>query len=487
MKIKLLFVLILYGFYSRAQSGISWQMTMNIAANTYNNEHPRIVMDGKGNPLVIWGNSSTKKVMFTRWNGTAFTTPIALNPSNMPLFSASWAGPDIASKGDTVYIVFKQSPEDTNHIFILRSFNGGQSFATPVRVDFIGSYQSRFPTITTDLNGNPIVAFMKFDANFTKSRWVVSRSNDMGISFQPDVLAGDYSGGEACDCCPGGIVSSNNKVAMMYRDNFNNLRDVWTGVSSDNGVSFSGGIDIDQNKWNLLACPASGPDGVIIGDTLYSVYMNGGSGAEKVYRNKSSLANPFSSKGSLISGGTSYMQNFPRTANYNKAVAQVWQQDKSGSAQLGLYFTRDITKGFPVNYDTVAMNSSSTMINVDVAVYDGIIYVVWEEGSTGTVRYRKGTFNPVTTGIRNKNEDHGGINIYPNPANGDLISINLPGNIQGNIKIEISNLHGNSLIQLEQTAQNLIPVKVSDLFSGTYIIKVESEEGLYYSKFVILR
>ncbi len=486
MKIRLIIILVSAHLFVTAQSGISWSMPMNIAASSFNNEHPRIVLDGKGNPLVIWGNSSTKKVMFTRWTGTAFTAPIALNPAAIPVFTASWAGPDIVSKGDTVYIVFKQTPEDTNHIYLIRSFNGGMNFNAPVRVDFIGKNVSRFPTLTTDMAGNPLMAFMKFDSVFGNSRWVVSRSNDFGLTFSADVLASGFSGGEVCDCCPAALVSANNKVMMLYRDNLTNLRDIWTGVSSNNAASFSKGMDIDQNKWMLLACPSSGPDGVIVDDTLYSVYMSGASGTSKVYRNKNSVLNVLSSKGNLMTTSNTFMQNFPRIANYNQSVAEVWEQDINGSTQLGLFFTTNIHKGFPSTYDTVAMSSSATIINTDVAVYNNAVWVVWEEGSTGVVRYRKGTYSPASNGIKQVTDLSGALSVYPNPVNSDILNIKCIRELTEKFQVTITDILGQDIISYTNLDIGNNRINIKNLKPGTYTLKLNSEGQIYITKFTKL-
>jgi hypothetical protein len=111
-------VILLINIAGIAQSGITWSTAMSIAANSYGNMHPRMTLDRSGNPMVIWGKMSDKSVQFARWNGAAFTTPIKLNPAWMTVASAGFMGPDIASKGDTVYVVVKREPEmaDTNRI-----------------------------------------------------------------------------------------------------------------------------------------------------------------------------------------------------------------------------------------------------------------------------------------------------------------------------------------------------------------------------------
>ena len=79
---------------------ISWENNGNdISNDSFGNMHPRMAKDRLGNPLVIWGRMSDQSVMFSKWNGTSFTTPIRLNPSWMEVATATWMGPDIASHG----------------------------------------------------------------------------------------------------------------------------------------------------------------------------------------------------------------------------------------------------------------------------------------------------------------------------------------------------------------------------------------------------
>lgn len=465
-----------------AQSGITWSAPMDIASDTFGNLYPRITLDGQGNPLVIWGNSITNEAIFSRWNGSSFTTPISLNPVSIPVYTASWTGPDIASKGDTVYVVYKHFLYEINPSYLVRSFDGGINFSLPVQVDFIADSISWLPTITTDLGGNPLVAYMKLDPGFVNSRWVVAKSTDLGNTFSTDVLASGYSGGEVCDCCPGRIVSSFNKVAMLYRDNLSNIRDIWTGSSTDNANSFPNGINIDQNNWLISFCPASGPDGVIIDDTLYSVFMNGASGKNMVYTNKNSLSALASSTGNLITGDFPGLlqQNYPRIANYDSSVALVWKQSVSPGSQLGLFFTTNIHNGFPVTYDTVAAgNTGSYIINTDVAVSNGTIHVVWQDNVSGTVKYRKGTINSSSV-LPYPDTPRPNLFIYPNPAHTQSITVQLSDNSP--VEIEIFNSLGERITRV----QNQNTIDISALSNGVYIFKAKQGNNSYFQKFVKL-
>jgi hypothetical protein len=467
----ILFVLISFSIF--AQGGVQWSMAARIANNSFSNLHPRITLDRKNNPLVIWGSGT--KVYFARWTGTAFSTPIVLNPMSIPIFTASWAGPDIASKGDTVYVVFKHTPEDTNHIYIVGSFDGGQNFSTPVRVDYIGTNISRFPAVTTDAAGNPLVAFMKFDPGFTKSRYVVTRSTDFGKTFSTDVLASGFSGGTVCDCCPATVLSSGNKSVMLYRDNLSNVRDIWAGISSDGAQTYSTGFNADQSKWTINSCPASGPDGFILGNSMYGTYMSQSSGTSLVYVSKSDMSTNTAGKGTPVTGAFSglYSQNYPRIATDGLAGAIVWRQTTSGGGQIVMSFTDDLNNGFPTSISTIA---SGTLINADLAMSPGKIFTVWEDDGTGSVYFRQGTYH--TSGIETpavRSIEH----IYPIPATG-LVNIDIPG-ADGIRKVELVNSVGQYIPVAAEYSETNIHIPLSGIPAGYYTILIRDNSGNLYS------
>lgn len=467
-----------------SQSGITWNMGMNIAANSYGNMHPRMALNGAGQPMVVWGKMADKSVQFSRWNGAAFTVPVKLNPAWMTVAGASWMGPDISSKGDTVYIVVKREPEmaDTNRIFIFTSFNGGVSFNTPVELAVIADSTSRFPTVTTDASGNPIVAYMKFNSAFLESRWVVTKSTNYGSSFSTDVKASGYSGinAEVCDCCPGAIVSSGNKTVMLYRDNLSNIRDIWTGLSTNNNASFPTGFAVDNNNWLIMSCPSSGPDGVIIGDTIYTTFMSSGTGTNLNYLSKSSITNgavnTVAKVTATIAGLTG--QNFPRIANDGNAMAIVWTQNVNGANQLPILFNNDITSGLPAKYDTVDL---ADVTNTDVAVKNGNIFVVWQDDNSGTVKYRKGTY-PVTPAMTTEINSPL-FSIYPNPSD-DFWQVEVSNN-EEIISYSLTDIYGKTVKnELVKKGNPSFKIPNADLSAGQYILTIHSINTNYNYKLI---
>jgi len=456
----------------KAQSGITWSAPLTVAGSSSGNEHPRIVLNAAGNPLILWGH--VNRAMFSRWNGTSFTTPTMLNTAAIGVAGASWMGPDIASKGDTVYVVMKRIDEaiDTNRIFIVHSFDDGATFSAPVQLAFISDSLSRFPTVTIDDSGNPIVGFMKFDSSFTRSSWWVTKSSDYGMTFPIEVQASGWSGGDVCDCCPGSIISSGNTVAMLYRDKNNNIRDMWAGISHDGGNTFSTGFEVDNTNWLLNACPATGPDGFIIGDTLFSCWMSSASGTSLVYYSKSSISSLATPSAVPVTGMFSGLsvQNYPRMATNGIAVAMVWPQNVNGTDQLGMLFANNIYNGFPALYDTVAMNN---ITNADVAIGSGVVHVVWEDDNSGVVRYRRGTFNPVITSLTERNTADEEIAVYPNPFDDQLTIV---AKSSEPLEIDIYDIASKKIMQQKFTTS--LSLNTRQLAKGIYIYEVKNANGV---------
>lgn len=483
MKSLLLIVLATISIEANAQSTVRWDGQSEIAPSSFGNLHPRVTLDRSGKPMVIWGRATGESVFFSKWDGTKFTTPLKLNGS-LTIATASWMGPDIASHGDTVYVVMKQTPENSanSHIYIVRSEDGGATFTSPTRVDFIADSISRFPTVTCDDFGNPIVAYMKFAPGFENSRWVVVRSTDYGRTFSADTKASGWSGGKGiCDCCPGAVLSSGDACAVLYRDNNNDIRDIWMGVSTNGGATFTNGCNVDNNNWDVPNCPATGPDGVVIGDSLYSVFCSGADGVYRTFLSRSSLnsVTSISTQRLTPNGVAISQQNYPRISSYGNAVGVVWKQTVLGTSQLPVQFTPDISKGFPARYDTVDLND---VTNGDIAIGNGTISVCWEDDNSGTVKFRSGTYKPSISSIDLQTLDSP-FSITPLPAN-DVIHIRTA--LDDEYSATILKSTGEFVARFEQL-HSTTTINVRGFASGMYILRIVSRDSAAATSFLIQR
>ena len=478
MKFLSTFVLALLSFCAFSQS-ITWTTPITVYSTSGSNLHPRISLNRSGNPIILWGKTDSR-AYFSRWNGTAFTAPTAVNGS-LSVFAQSWAGPEMANFGDTIYVAMQVTPEcvSSAHAYLAHSYDGGATFSAPVQVTNIDTSTSRFITVTTNSSGNPLVAFMKFNSTCGNAHYVVARSTDFGATFTSDVLASGASG-MVCDCCPSTLLSSGSKAVILFRNNLSNIRDIYAGVSNDGGATFSSTMPVDNNNWAISSCPASGPDGFIISDTAYSVFMSGGSGVSICYLSRTSI-----STGGLVNNqiagsviGIS-QQNYPRIANSGLAATAVWKQNTIAGTALVYAFTDTISKGFS-SVTNLAIGNS--VMNADVAMAPGEVHVVWEDDNTNSVMYMKGTYT-MPSAVQNIASKEM-IEVFPNPAE-EYFSISLSNTVKiaSSCLIDVIGRH----IELKPNYKNdKFTFSVKGLTKGIYYFNMTDDAGKnYFSKITV--
>jgi hypothetical protein len=455
---------------------VSWLGVGKVADKTHGNLHPRIQVDKYNNPLVVWGDDAGK-VWFARWGGESFTAPVQLNIPGKPTFATSWSGPDIAAKGDTIYVVYKSLPSDTGHIYITHSYDGGTHFSVPDRVDAVADQIARFPVVAADDAGNPFVAFLRSGKGNESAHVVVARSDDLGESFKNEIAGSIAGGGSACECSPAALAVSGQVAMLLYRNNIDSLRNVYASASNNGGLKFLVGLRLDSTAYRPESCPASSPDGVIAQDTLYSVYMGGDPLNTTVYLSKISLSNLSVSVRPLLGDVLGvHMQNFPRIASWGNAVATVWTQTAGGNNQVCMLISDDITEGFRRRVDTIA---AGVMLNADIALGRGFVYAVWEDVETRCVMYRKGVYRT------RKSAENLTIVINSPPKGQKFFWVNKEGvlscsltDVRGSrYEVDVSYPKGNSFCKVD----------IEDLEPGVYTVRLFDSEGRNFTGRVELR
>jgi hypothetical protein len=453
-----------------AQKSVYWYEPIPVADKTYGNLHPRVVLDKSDNPIVLWGDESGR-VFLSKWDGRFFSEPLQVNTEGMQAFAESWAGPEMASKGDTMYLVFKQMPEDKGHIMIRHSYDGGKNFSIEEEVEDSNCIITRFPTVAIDPYGNPLVAFMRFDSGYTKPEYVVAKSTDLGDSFSHYAVVTNYSGGNISDCCPATVIESGNATVALYRDNLRGLRNVWAGISTNGAGSFTKGVQVDKTNWSTNICQPNAPHGIIISDTVYSVFTSGGD-STLVYLGKTSLSDK-SSSATPLTGNTPGLigQNFPRISNQGNATAIAWQQSVSSSTQICMSFVSDITKEYPSKYDTIA---KGVLANTDVVVGAGHIYIVWQDDSSGRVMSKVGRYEQT---VANRMlAENTTIAVITAPS-GKYFTVSLPG-ISSIMMID---LEGKEYEMDMKCKKGTCKVNIEDMDLGVYIVRIFGKDDKVYN------
>lgn len=400
-------IMIILNCFCAAQS-ISWSNPIDVADRSFGNNYPRIELNDKLQPVITWGGNN--KVYISKLEDSSFRDPIQLNNDTTLAYVADWTGPELAVQGETIYATFMHN-DWGKKTYIVGSFDGGITFTPPTLIENYSDHSSRFPMVTVDGLGNPIVSYMKMTAAGHDPNYVVATSNNQGMIFDNEQLVGQWSGtnSEACDCCPGKIMSEDETIVVLYRDNKNNVRDIWATISRDNAQTFPEGIPVDDSNWVINSCPASGPDGILIDDRIYTVFLS----KSKSYLSIADLSTmELISLENLGAGMTIGNQNFPRIAHFENQVGITWKETTGGN-NIMIAFYQDINDVNTVLFDTLVVPSYST---ADIAISGDMIHIVYQDQTDRTVKYLTGSFQ--TSNVKKVLDQE--LSIFPNPSSGQI-------------------------------------------------------------------
>ncbi|MDC3305529.1 glycoside hydrolase [Flavobacteriales bacterium] len=298
--------------------------------NSEGYHRPRVVMTASNSPFVIWSKTaSPKEIKARKWNGTAFDSTVSL--VNSTLKPAGFIGPEIAAKGDTLYLIFESSLHNNHVIYMKRSFDGGLSFSDTIRVsDNSNTHKFAMPNLTVREDGNPVISYMECLPGWTHWKQMVKTSFDFGTTFSTAVDVSDLVPGEPCDCCQSTLVSIGNNIFLLFRNNDLNVRNSYIAKSDDDGLTFTAAQDLDDVNWVLNACPTSSPEGAVLGDSIMVIRRNGGSGINELYKSNVNIADLQKSYFTQVESSGSFLQDQPKVATDLIYFVSVWEENRNG-------------------------------------------------------------------------------------------------------------------------------------------------------------
>lgn len=485
MKKLVLGIIAIFSFtiHSSAQSA-NWNAPISVAlGTTFSNVYPRIALTTGDNPQVVWENGGTDKIYTSRWNGSGFTNPLTLNPTGVFPYIASWTGAEIATSGDTVFVVFSTEPvAATAQVYTVRSLDGGVTFQDTVRVDQIGSDIARFPSVSVGLNGNPIVNFMRFNSAFENPEYSIARSTNGGASYLATIDPTSAVTGFVCDCCPATVVTSGNKQVLLFRNNDNNIREMWGCYSTDGSASFNASAEIDQTNWSVASCPSSGPSGVISGDSLVSTWMSNGD----VYISSANLNNQqIGIHRKLFPMGLG-VQNYPVMAGKGDTLAVVWQGSNSGSTDIFFTYSVTGTIGLGANIDTLTLGTSGSQTRPDIQFSNGKFHIVYSDNVGSNVKYLQGTIDPNSLGV-NESEANSKIELFTVQTDGKT-TLKVKSELNTESTIQLINSSGQQVsVSKQQISTGISTISIPEnIQKGVYYVVLETKAGAIYKQKVIL-
>ena len=393
MKKRLLILLFLVIVFIGESQQIFLSSFFEISSGSDGYGRPRIVLTSENSPLIIWRKDSSPKVLrASKWNGNNFSAPYdILQPGILP---SSWDGPEVAAKGDTVYVVFTSTVTSQSSIMLIKSFDGGLTFSDTIRVsenDPIHKY--RMGNIVVNSAGNPVVSYMKYLLNWTEPQQMVNISNNYGSSFNGAIEASALAPGEPCDCCKSSLVSSGDDLFLLFRNNYNNERNSFIAKSIDGGLSFIATTDLDDLDWMLNSCPATTPRGVIVDDSVIIVKRSGATGNNEIVCSSVNIIDLNYSYNNNIDFILGVQQDYPEISANKDTIVAVWQDNRSGMQDC--YISISTNGAFSLN-GSISFTDTTTVgykSDPDVVYHKGEIHLVYLDNTQYKILYVKASFD----------------------------------------------------------------------------------------------
>jgi len=366
---------------------------------------PRVVLTTNDAPLIVWRKDATPKTLkASKWNGSSFSSPYDILATG--ILPSSWDGPEVVSRGDTVYVVFTSLATSQSSIMLIKSFDGGLTFSDTIRVSENNPlHKYRMANIAINKDGHPVVSYMQYLLNWLEPKQMVNVSISFGDSFVGAIAGSNLSPGEPCDCCKSSLVCSGDDVFLLYRNNESNMRNSYISKSTDGGMSFSSFMDMDDYIWMLSSCPATTPRGALIGDSIVVVKRSGATGNnEVVYSSvsKSDLNYSYNRNIDFVNGA---IQNFPEVCASGDTVFAVWQDNRTNMQDCFLSFSLSGANDLGNSVIFTDTSSFGNKVDPDVAFANNTVFLVYLNSTSHDIVFVKANLNSVTS-ISESAKDH---------------------------------------------------------------------------------
>jgi hypothetical protein len=352
------------------------------SGNSEGYDRARVVVTANNSPFVIWSKPFIPKaIRGKKINGTSFGNTIDLVTSD--LMPTGFIGPEIAAKGDTVYLIFESLLHNNHVIYLKRSYDGGVTFSDTIRVSGDSNYHKyAMPNIAVRDDGNPVISYMQCLPNWTQWKQQVRTSFDFAQTFTTAIDVSALAPGEPCDCCQSTIVTKgSNDVFLLFRNDDNNIRNSYIAKSNDGGITFTNTKDLDDVNWISSSCPTSSPVGAVIGDSVMVVRRSAGNGINEIYKSNVNINDLQKSYFLQVDASGSPLQDKAEISTDNNYFVSVWEENRNGAKEC--FYNIMNNKGASLYTGIISdTNTSGHKIEADIAYIEGESFAITYTAST---------------------------------------------------------------------------------------------------------
>ena len=397
LKHLILFICIFLFINETKGQAIQFDQHLTVSENSDGFGRPRLKLTNGDTPLIIWRKDATPKTLrASSWDGLGFSQPYDILQNG--ILPSSWDGPEVATKGDTVYVVFTSLATTQSSIMLIKSFDGGINFSDTIRVSENNPlHKFRMGNVEINNNGNPVVSYMQYLLNWNEPKQMVNTSLSFGSTFLGATEASALALGEPCDCCKSSLVCDGNNVFLLFRNNESNIRNSYIAKSTDGGLNFSSVADMDDYIWSLSSCPATTPRGVLSGDSIVVVKRSGATGNNEVVCSNVSMQNLNYSYNNNIDFISGVVQNYPEVSASGDTIIAVWQDNREGYQGCYMSFSTEGPHALQGSLSFTDTSFFGQKIDPDVEFKNGIAHLVYLNSTEHKIVYLKASFKSISS------------------------------------------------------------------------------------------
>ena len=225
---------------------------------------PELVSTDDGILHLVWVRElgSNKNVMYSNStdNGVTYSDPIQINHNSNSIVAYTQAGPKIKVRGNELLIAYMDHRSGLTNIYLNYSIDNGLSWSEDILVSD-QSYLQAYPDFEVAPNGIIHLIYYSYNQNnsFNSVRYSTAQLGSLEFSASTAVgVTGDAN--EPCDCCqPDMEISPEGDIYIAYRNNVENIRDIYIAIKAAGSDGFNDIIRASFHNDYNNHCPSSGP------------------------------------------------------------------------------------------------------------------------------------------------------------------------------------------------------------------------------------
>jgi len=386
------------------ETSLEFEDEVQLFQDSAHQKFPELVSTDDGTLHLVWIRElgSNKNVMYSNStdNGLTFSDPIQINHNSNSIVAYVQAGPKIKVRGNELLIVYMDHRSGLTNIYLNYSIDNGHSWGEDTLVSD-QPYLQAYPDFEVAPNGIIHLIYYSYNQNnsFNSVRYSTAQVGSIEFSESTSVgVTGDAN--EPCDCCqPDMEISPEGDVYIAYRNNVENIRDIYIAIKAAGSDGFNDIIRASFHNDYNNHCPSSGPSMQIENNMIALSYRV--SDAATSYIDYSDIS-ILSFSNALMISSPEGSPNFPDIlfdgTNVNEDIIHVgWIDYETGNPDV-LYGAREIGAENLMNIQTMNQNIEESYImqkDPKLHRHNDEIFYFWSDkrGTFYQLYYRKSASN----------------------------------------------------------------------------------------------